>query len=69
MKPNTIKPQIFKSLQRSQKVILKFQSHLFLRYIFCLTPNLLKKIMNVNIMKTHIFDKMKDDLKGQLYEC
>ena len=33
----------------SQKVIIKFQNHLFQRIIFCLTPNLFK---NVKIMKT-----------------
>ena len=27
---------------RSQKVILRFKNYLFLRYIFSLTPNLLK---------------------------
>ena len=34
----------------------KFQNHLFLRYIFCFTPNLLKLFKNVNnIMKTQFF--------------
>ena len=60
MYANIIKTQIFKKLKynpkgqsRLHKVILKFQNHLLLRYIICLTTDFLKT-----------FHKMKFDLKG-----
>ena len=43
------KTQLFQNINydlkghlRSHEIILKFQNHLFLLYIICLTPNLLK---------------------------
>ena len=53
-----------KGYKRSHKVILKFQNHLFLRYIIRITPDLLKIFKNVIIMKPQIFHSMKYDLKG-----
>lgn len=40
--------------KRSQNVILKFQNHLFLQYIFCLKTNVLKTFQECNIMKTKV---------------
>ena len=40
---------------RSQKVIWKFQNRLFLRYIFCLTPNLLKTFQECQYYEDSIF--------------
>ena len=40
--PILMKISMNANMNWSQKVIFKFQNNLFLRYIFCLTPNLLK---------------------------
>ena len=62
MNTNNIKSQNFydmkydlKGHKRSQKVILKFQNHLFLLNIFCLTPNLFKTLQEGQHYEDTIF--------------
>ena len=38
----------------------------FLKYIFCLTPNLFKTFQDANIMKTQIFHYMKYVLNAKV---
>ena len=49
-------------------VIFKFQSHLFLQNIICITPDLkIKKLFkNVNIMKTQILHNMKYEFQSHI---
>ena len=61
MNANIIKTQFFQKIKydlkgflRSHEVILKFQNHLFLQYIICLTPDSLKTFQECQ----HIFHKM-----------
>ena len=68
MNTNNIKTHIIMKYDlndhyRSQKVILKFQNHLFLRYIFCLVPNLLKPFQECPLMKTQFLINWSITLK------
>ena len=51
MNANIKKTQIFH--KRSQKVILKFQNHLFLQAVFCLTPKSFKTFSKTSTLWTH----------------